>query len=130
MKSATVQRTMMAPVTDSSFCVPPLLNEIADDDEQDDVERLQAGQLTLADGTRDDVDEGEDHDDAENELHRELGDVLYAENVLVKALPKLAEEATDEQLRAGFEAHLKETKRHVKNVEQAFSTLGETAKAE
>jgi len=56
--------------------------------------------------------------------------VLYAENVLVKALPKLAEEATDEQLRAGFEAHLKETKRHVKNVEQAFSTLGETAKAE
>jgi ferritin-like metal-binding protein YciE len=62
-------------------------------------------------------------------LH-ELGDVLYAENVLVKALPKLAEEATDEQLRAGFEAHLEETKQHVKNVEKAFATLGEKPKAE
>jgi ferritin-like metal-binding protein YciE len=62
-------------------------------------------------------------------LH-ELGDVLYAENVLVKALPKLAKEATDEQLRAGFEAHLEETKQHVKNVEKAFATLGEKPKAE
>ena len=61
-------------------------------------------------------------------LH-ELGDVLYAENVLVKALPKLAEEASDEQLRAGFEAHLEETKQHVKNVEKAFSALGEKPKA-
>ena len=31
-------------------------------------------------------------------LH-ELGDVLYAENALVKALPKLAQEASDEELR-------------------------------
>ena len=30
-------------------------------------------------------------------LH-ELGDVLHAENTLVKALPKLAEEASDEEL--------------------------------
>ena len=62
-------------------------------------------------------------------LH-ELGDLLYAENVLVKALPKLAEEASDDELRAGFEPHLEETKQHVKNVEKAFATLGEKAKAE
>ena len=62
-------------------------------------------------------------------LH-ELGDVLYAENVLVKALPKLAQEASDDELRAGFEAHLEETKQHVKNVEKAFEALGEKAKAE
>ena len=62
-------------------------------------------------------------------LH-ELGDLLYAENVLVKALPKLADEASDDKLRAGFEAHLEETKQHVKNVEKAFAKLGEKPSAE
>jgi ferritin-like metal-binding protein YciE len=62
-------------------------------------------------------------------LH-ELGDVLYAERTLVKALPKLQEEATDEELAKGFGDHLEETRQHVKNVEQAFEALGEPAKAE
>jgi ferritin-like metal-binding protein YciE len=62
-------------------------------------------------------------------LH-ELGDILYAENVLVKALPKLAQEASDDELRAGFEQHLEETKQHVRNIEMAFEALGEKAKAE
>ena len=62
-------------------------------------------------------------------LH-ELGDVLYAENVLVKALPKLAEEASDEELALGFEEHLEETRQHVKNIEQAFEQLGEEPSAE
>ena len=62
-------------------------------------------------------------------LH-ELGDVLYAEQTLVKALPKLQEEASDEELSLGFEEHLEETRQHVKNVEKAFEQLGETPKAE
>jgi ferritin-like metal-binding protein YciE len=62
-------------------------------------------------------------------LH-ELGDILYAEKVLVKALPKLAKEATDAELRQGFEAHLAETRQHVTNIEQAFKALGEKTKAE
>jgi ferritin-like metal-binding protein YciE len=62
-------------------------------------------------------------------LH-ELGDVLYAERTLVKALPKLQEEASDDELRMGFEQHLEETRQHVKNVEQAFATLGEKPTAE
>ena len=62
-------------------------------------------------------------------LH-ELGDVLYAEKTLVKALPKLQEEASDEELAKGFGDHLEETRQHVKNVEQAFEALGEPAKAE
>ena len=62
-------------------------------------------------------------------LH-ELGDVLYAERTLVKALPKLQEEASDEELAKGFGDHLEETRQHVKNVEQAFEALGEKAKAE
>ncbi len=62
-------------------------------------------------------------------LH-ELGDVLYAEQTLVKALPKLQEEAGDEELAQGFGEHLEETRQHVKNVEQAFEALGKPAKAE
>ena len=62
-------------------------------------------------------------------LH-ELGDVLYAEQTLVKALPKLQEEASDEELAQGFGEHLEETRQHVKNVEKAFEALGEPAKAE
>ena len=62
-------------------------------------------------------------------LH-ELGDVLYAEKTLVKALPKLQEEASDKELASGFAEHLEETRQHVKNLEQAFEALGEPAKAE
>jgi len=62
-------------------------------------------------------------------LH-ELGDVLYAEQTLVKTLPKLQEEASDDELAEGFGTHLEETRQHVKNLEQAFAALGEPAKAE
>lgn len=63
-------------------------------------------------------------------LLHELGDLLYAENVLVRALPKMAKEATDEKLRASFEKHLAETKGHVENLKAVFESLGEKAKAE
>ena len=62
-------------------------------------------------------------------LH-ELGDVLYAERTLVKTLPKLQDEASDDELAEGFGEHLEETRQHVKNLEQAFEALGEPAKAE
>jgi ferritin-like metal-binding protein YciE len=62
-------------------------------------------------------------------LH-ELGDILYAERTLVSTLPKLQEEASDDELRTGFEQHLEETKQHVKNIEQAFEAIGEQPKAE
>ena len=62
-------------------------------------------------------------------LH-ELGDVLYAERTLVKTLPKLEEEASDEELASGFAEHLEETRQHVKNLEEAFEALGEPVKAE
>jgi ferritin-like metal-binding protein YciE len=62
-------------------------------------------------------------------LH-ELGDVLYAERVLVKALPKLHKEASDDELAESFAHHLEETKQHVANVEEAFKALGKKPKAE
>jgi ferritin-like metal-binding protein YciE len=62
-------------------------------------------------------------------LH-ELGDLLYVEKTLLKALPKLAQEATDDELREGFELHLEETKQHAANLERIFEAIGEKPKAE
>jgi len=62
-------------------------------------------------------------------LH-ELRDMYYVEKQLVKTLPKLAQEAGDAELTRGFEQHLRQTERHVKNVEAAFKELGVRATAE
>jgi ferritin-like metal-binding protein YciE len=60
----------------------------------------------------------------------ELGDILYAENMLVKALPKMAKEAADEELSAGFTEHLEQTRGQVDRIKKAFQALGESPKAE
>jgi len=54
----------------------------------------------------------------------ELRDIYDAENQLVKALPKMAEAATSEELRSGFEEHLEQTRGHVQRLEQIFADLG------
>ena len=48
----------------------------------------------------------------------ELQDLYSAETQLVKALPKMAKAATNEDLRSGFEEHLEQTKGHVERLEQ------------
>ena len=58
----------------------------------------------------------------------ELKDLYSAENQLVKALPKMAKAATSEDLRAGFEEHLEQTKGHVQRLESIFEQLGESPK--
>lgn len=60
----------------------------------------------------------------------ELGDILFAEQTLVKTLPKLAQEASDSTLASAIQKHLDETKQHVSNVEAAFESIGEQPKAE
>jgi len=59
----------------------------------------------------------------------QLQDIYYAEKQLVKALPKMAEKATDNQLKQGFLAHLDETKTHVQRLEQVFQMIGVAVKA-
>jgi ferritin-like metal-binding protein YciE len=59
----------------------------------------------------------------------QLQDVYYAEKQLVKALPKMAEKATDPQLKQGFLTHLDETNGHVKRLEQVFQMHGAEIKA-
>jgi ferritin-like metal-binding protein YciE len=57
-----------------------------------------------------------------------LADMYYAENQLVKALPKMAKAATHEELRAAFETHLTETEGHVQKVEAVFEAFGKSPK--
>jgi ferritin-like metal-binding protein YciE len=59
----------------------------------------------------------------------QLQDIYYAEKQLVKALPKLAEKATDKQLKQGFLTHLDETKAHVQRLQQVFQMHGAAMKA-
>ena len=47
----------------------------------------------------------------------QLQDIYYAEQQIVKALPKMADKATDKQLKQGFLTHLDETKVHVQRLE-------------
>jgi ferritin-like metal-binding protein YciE len=61
-------------------------------------------------------------------LHEELCDLLSAETQLTKALPKMAEAASNPDLKAGFEEHLQQTQGHIERLNQAFKLLG--AKAE
>jgi len=59
----------------------------------------------------------------------QLQDIYYAEKQMVKALPKMAEKATDKQLKQGFLTHLDETKTHVQRLEQVFQMHGAEVKA-
>lgn len=58
-----------------------------------------------------------------------LQDVYYAENKIVKSLPAMIDNASDRQLKSGLEAHLGETKTHVRRLEQVFQMLGQKAKS-
>jgi ferritin-like metal-binding protein YciE len=58
----------------------------------------------------------------------ELADLFDAENQLLKALPKMAEAATDEELQQGFREHLKETETHVDRLKQVFEMLSQSPK--
>jgi ferritin-like metal-binding protein YciE len=53
-----------------------------------------------------------------------LRDIYYAENQIAKALPDMIEKATDAGLKQVFQAHLGETKNHIKRVEQVFQMHG------
>ncbi len=59
----------------------------------------------------------------------QLQDIYYAEKQLVKALPKMADKATNKQLKDGFLTHLEETRVHVQRLEQVFKGLGLEVKA-
>jgi len=60
-------------------------------------------------------------------LHQ-LQDVYYAENQILKALPKMVEKATAAKLRQSFTTHLKETEGQVAKLDKVFALLDEKPK--
>ena len=58
-----------------------------------------------------------------------LQDIYYAENQILKALPKMIGKATDPELKDALSEHLEQTKVHVQRLEQVFEMHGAEAKA-
>lgn len=54
----------------------------------------------------------------------ELKDIYWAENALVKALPIMFDNASNQKLKTAIKEHLAQTKDQVKRLEQAFESLG------
>lgn len=57
-----------------------------------------------------------------------LRDIYYAEKQITKALPKMAKNATSEELRTAFETHLEETEVQIERLEKVFKAVGQTAR--
>jgi len=56
-------------------------------------------------------------------------DLYWAENHLVKALPKMAKAASSKELSKAILTHLDQTKAHVERLQQVFEMLGKKAQA-
>jgi ferritin-like metal-binding protein YciE len=61
-------------------------------------------------------------------LFHGLKDIYYAENQIIKSLPKLIEKATNRDLTKGLKDHLEETKNQVARLDQVFKKLGQEPK--
>jgi len=57
-----------------------------------------------------------------------LQDIYYAENQIVKALPKMIDKATNRDLSKGLKDHLEETEKQVGRLDQVFRMLGQEPK--
>jgi ferritin-like metal-binding protein YciE len=77
--------------------------------------KLPMGLFTKDIGTMDDL------------LHG-LKDIYYAENQIVKSLPKLIDKATNRELSKGLKDHLEETKNQIARLDQVFQKLGQQPK--
>jgi ferritin-like metal-binding protein YciE len=59
----------------------------------------------------------------------ELKDIYWAEKALTKALPKMAKNATSDELREAIENHLVETEGQIEKLERVFKLIGKKAVA-
>ena len=56
-------------------------------------------------------------------FHETLKDIYFAENKIIKTLPKMAKAAQSRDLAAAFNKHLRETQGQVKRLEQIFRII-------
>ncbi|MBX9711485.1 MAG: DUF892 family protein, partial [Xanthobacteraceae bacterium] len=57
-------------------------------------------------------------------LMHQLQDIYYAEQQIIKALPKMIEKATNRDLSTGLKNHLEETHGQIQRLDQVFKKLG------
>ncbi|MEO8420437.1 MAG: ferritin-like domain-containing protein [Hyphomicrobium sp.] len=57
-------------------------------------------------------------------------DIYFAENQIVKALPKMIKASDSKELAHAFEAHLEETKEQITRLEKVFKLLGKKPEGE
>ena len=60
-------------------------------------------------------------------LHQ-LEDIYYAEQQLTKAIPKMAEMATNADLKAGLKSHVIDTQNQIERLDKVFAKLGKQPK--
>jgi ferritin-like metal-binding protein YciE len=60
-------------------------------------------------------------------FHESLKDIYFAEKKILVALPKMANAAQSEELKAAFDKHKAETQEHVDRLEQVFGLIEERA---
>src|SRR6202142_4608010 len=60
-------------------------------------------------------------------LHQ-LKDIYYAEQQLTKAIPKMADMATNADLKAGLKSHVIDTKNQIERLDKVFAKLGKQPK--
>jgi ferritin-like metal-binding protein YciE len=58
-----------------------------------------------------------------------LKDIYWAEKHLTRALPKMQDAATTEELKTAIEEHIAQTEEHVHRLEQVFELIGQKAQA-
>lgn len=63
-------------------------------------------------------------DSLEDVLVHQLNDLYSAEDQLVEALPKMAQAASNDELKQAFEHHLEETRDHRDRIQEIFGQLG------
>jgi ferritin-like metal-binding protein YciE len=55
-----------------------------------------------------------------------LQDIYYAENQILRALPKMIDKATNRELSKGLRDHLEETEKQIGRLDQIFKKLGQS----
>jgi ferritin-like metal-binding protein YciE len=64
----------------------------------------------------------------EDLFHETLKDIYFAENKILKTLPKMAKAAQSKELRAAFTQHERETRGQVKRLDRVFKMIGKPAR--
>ena len=62
-------------------------------------------------------------------FHDTLKDIYFAEKKILKTLPKMAKAADNEDLKAAFQKHERETAGHVDRLEQVFAMIDKKPQA-